>query len=859
MPSFEDFLVAAKHQLKVTGHNRTICALLVTVLEELVASLVQDQSLKKEIEAMKVTRRILSKHTNIAHLASKSRKLASVQRILSDIQEFLVEYLNEGKRLTRSTAKSAYKKFYDLIVDARTSGLTITLSETEFDHAWEVDTLERFLVDEDMCLILWIDEEHVDEKTLSFFESETVMIVPCMAKQMKERFEMLKKLALPPAPASGHVGFQLSRNQTYQGRFRFVVNPRDPKRLMQRLQKKGLLSYPILLLTSNMISAGLNPTVEIQAMRSLKPDLLIGSREIDSRNFCLMSTVIWLNPLVDPETPGGPSLDMVSEARRHILTGIARHGTVVFELQTVAEFSDFFHFMNRWLCNVPALRVLVSHHNFRTLTGKEALPDYSSANITSVLLALRTKLSQPKTPVLVFSTDLAALHDSVYSLPLCKPTNSIEEAIDLGAMWPLTWVPDWSLFDSLNAEDHWAGEVTIFDVSCFNLLAHSNGHLDPYLVVNLNGNKKTRIKSKRQDHTTAPNWISLNWNFKVSSTDTLHFIMWGHDTFAKDTCLGEVLIPLRDFFKSPMPLLEATIALKPKKANAKVSGTITIKFGLSVTSKNGEDDQNGESMENSIPKNSDAIIEETRSIRIRGTHFGRPLGDSLHSAEKAGMRHIAHVCIIYIMEQGLNSVGIFRIVGNRRKVKEAQNQFDLGRDVRLDDPFVAASLLKLYLRELPDPIISSSVYKQFMALQTIATYQQLLPEMRKVLNQLSRVNRDLLADVLETLHQVAENESINLMGTRNLATTIAPTLCISKYIASNADINELLLDTNAAIDLVQVMIQYNRYMFPESPEDESLPKEIQDLAESTSAVLDRSPPSSPEQSDEEHGEENVSI
>lgn len=85
---------------------------------------------------MKVTRRILSKQTNIAQLASKSRKLASVQHILSDIQEFLVEYLNEGKRLTRSTAKSAYKNFHDLIVDGRTSGLNITLSETDFDNAW---------------------------------------------------------------------------------------------------------------------------------------------------------------------------------------------------------------------------------------------------------------------------------------------------------------------------------------------------------------------------------------------------------------------------------------------------------------------------------------------------------------------------------------------------------------------------------------------------------------------------------------------------------------------------------------------------------------------------------------------------
>lgn len=95
-----------------------------------------DKSLQEEIEALKVNRRVLSKHSSQAHLAPKSRKLASVQRLMSDTHEFLVEYLDHGKVLTRNSAKQAYRNFHVTITDVRTSGLVVNLSEQEFDSAW---------------------------------------------------------------------------------------------------------------------------------------------------------------------------------------------------------------------------------------------------------------------------------------------------------------------------------------------------------------------------------------------------------------------------------------------------------------------------------------------------------------------------------------------------------------------------------------------------------------------------------------------------------------------------------------------------------------------------------------------------
>lgn len=111
-----------------------------------------------------------------------------------------------------------------------------------------MDALQRFCVSSDMCLVFWIDEEHVDEKTMAFFETELVTIVPCLSKQLKERLEVLQKLAVPSSTA-GAVGFQLNKSNSYQGRFRIVANPRNPQQLLPTLQKAGLMSYPLLLLT----------------------------------------------------------------------------------------------------------------------------------------------------------------------------------------------------------------------------------------------------------------------------------------------------------------------------------------------------------------------------------------------------------------------------------------------------------------------------------------------------------------------------------------------------------------------------------------------------------------------------------
>jgi hypothetical protein len=61
--------------------------------------------------------------------------------------------------------------------------------------------------------------------------------------------------------------------------------------------------------------------------------------------------------------------------------------------------------------------------------------------------------------------------------------------------------------------------------------------------------------------------------------------------------------------------------------------------------------------------------------------------------------------------------GIFRLSGNAVRVREIKTQFDRGQDVDLSketDPHVVAGLIKLFLRELPEPLFPFDFYTPLM-------------------------------------------------------------------------------------------------------------------------------------------------
>lgn len=68
---------------------------------------------------------------------------------------------------------------------------------------------------------------------------------------------------------------------------------------------------------------------------------------------------------------------------------------------------------------------------------------------------------------------------------------------------------------------------------------------------------------------------------------------------------------------------------------------------------------------------------------------------------------------------GMTQEGLFRVNGSMKMVEQLRLQYERGEEVELvkdGDVYSAASLLKLFLRELPDGIITSALHPRFIQL-----------------------------------------------------------------------------------------------------------------------------------------------
>lgn len=127
--------------------------------------------------------------------------------------------------------------------------------------------------------------------------------------------------------------------------------------------------------------------------------------------------------------------------------------------------------------------------------------------------------------------------------------------------------------------------------------------------------------------------------------------------------------------------------------------------------------------------------------------------------------------------------GIFRKNGNIRRLKvltEALDQNPENVSFVEDNAVQLAALLKKFLRELPEPLLTFKLHKVFILSQKQEDEATRLKIIQCACSLLPRCNRDLLEVLLLFLAEVSTFSSKNKMDIDNLATIIAPTICYSK-------------------------------------------------------------------------------
>ncbi|OCF45686.1 hypothetical protein I317_00589 [Kwoniella heveanensis CBS 569] len=123
---------------------------------------------------------------------------------------------------------------------------------------------------------------------------------------------------------------------------------------------------------------------------------------------------------------------------------------------------------------------------------------------------------------------------------------------------------------------------------------------------------------------------------------------------------------------------------------------------------------------------------------------------------------------------GLQSEGIFRVPGDGDSVAELKSRMDRGHYQLkgIEDPHVAASLFKLWLRELEDPIVPSSLYNEALIASKSAT------ESIDFVNRLPTYNRRVLLFVISFVQLFMGRGVVEKtkMTPGNLALVIAPNI-----------------------------------------------------------------------------------
>ncbi|XP_051013950.1 active breakpoint cluster region-related protein isoform X2 [Acomys russatus] len=182
--------------------------------------------------------------------------------------------------------------------------------------------------------------------------------------------------------------------------------------------------------------------------------------------------------------------------------------------------------------------------------------------------------------------------------------------------------------------------------------------------------------------------------------------------------------------------------------------------------------------------------------------------------ERSKVPYIVRQCIEEVEKRGIEEVGIYRISGVATDIQALKAVFDANnKDILLMlsdmDINAIAGTLKLYFRELPEPLLTDRLYPAFM--EGIALSDPAAKEncMMHLLRSLPDPNLITFLFLLEHLKRVAEKEPINKMSLHNLATVFGPTLLRPSEVESKAHLTSAAdIWSHDVMAQVQVLLYY---------------------------------------------------
>ncbi|XP_051968604.1 SH3 domain-binding protein 1-like [Xyrauchen texanus] len=202
--------------------------------------------------------------------------------------------------------------------------------------------------------------------------------------------------------------------------------------------------------------------------------------------------------------------------------------------------------------------------------------------------------------------------------------------------------------------------------------------------------------------------------------------------------------------------------------------------------------------------------------------FGEPLLSHLQSCGRKIAVPIEE-CVSMLLHTGLREEGLFRLTAAASVVKKLKSCLDSGtvdQNEFSTDPHAVAGVLKCYLRELPEPLMTFELYNDWFKAAGEKDTDEKLKQLQMALQKLPTENYNNLRYLVQFLSHLSEQQAVNKMTPSNIAIVLGPNLLWPRCEGETSLLDMASASSVQVVTIIEPLIQYSKSLFPEEADFE---------------------------------------
>ncbi|XP_030064994.1 rho GTPase-activating protein 15 [Microcaecilia unicolor] len=200
-----------------------------------------------------------------------------------------------------------------------------------------------------------------------------------------------------------------------------------------------------------------------------------------------------------------------------------------------------------------------------------------------------------------------------------------------------------------------------------------------------------------------------------------------------------------------------------------------------------------------------------KTLQEKGLIKDQVFGCHLHilcERERTTVPQFVRKCIEAVEKRGLDADGIYRVSGNLATIQKLRFIVNQEEKLNLDDSqwediHVVTGALKMFFRELPEPLFPYCFFEQFLEAIKNQDYDTRIEAIRCLIWKLPQSNHDTLKILFAHLKKIVAKASVNLMSTQSLGIVFGPTLLRSEKESGNMAIHMIYQNQIAELILME--------------------------------------------------------